>query len=339
MTTETQNALSAKGLYRYHDVIGLLSAAGPGFSGPVSVVTGPQNELYVANRANAKQTEAVRITRCTKEGDFLEHFGEWGEGSGEFIWVTAIAFSPGWELFLADEDTNRISVFDSENRFVRSFGEHGSGPSQFDRPSGLAFGPNGKLYVVDTLNHRVQVLTPEGEFISQWGSLGGGEGQFSMPWGIAIDGAGDVYVTDWRNDRVQKFDSEGRFLMAFGSSGNGDGQFNRPNGIAVDSDGDIYVCDWMNDRVQVFDQSGSYKDVLIGHSGMSKWGRTFLDANPDIESKLELAAQNIELKQRFYRPVSVHVDEDGKVYVADCYRHRVQIYQKLSASPDLGISA
>ena len=55
--------------------------------------------------------------------------------------------------------------------------------------------------------------------------------------------------------------------------------------------------------------------------------------------KLELAAQNIELKQRFYRPVSVHVDEDGKVYVADCYRHRVQIYQKLSASPDLGISA
>jgi len=52
-----------------------------------------------------------------------------------------------------------------------------------------------------------------------------------------------------------------------------------------------------------------------------------------------LAAQNIELKQRFYRPVSVHVDEDGKVYVADCYRHRVQIYQKLSASPDLGISA
>ena len=117
--------------------------------------------------------------------------------------------------------------------------------------------------------------------------------------------------------------------MSFGSSGYGEGQFNRPNGIAVDLDGDIYVCDWMNDRVQVFDQAGSYKDVLVGHSGMSKWGRTFLNANPEIERKLELASQNIELKQRFYRPVSVHVDEDGKVYVADCYRHRVQIYQKL----------
>ena len=30
-----------------------------------------------------------------------------------------------------------------------------------------------------------------------------------------------------------------------------------------------------------------------------------------------------------YRPVSVHVDTEGKVFVADCYRHRVQIYQKL----------
>jgi hypothetical protein len=87
----------------------------------------------------------------------------------------------------------------------------------------------------------------------------------------------------------------------------------------------------MNDRVQVFDPRGSYKDSLIGHSGVSQWARTFLDANPDIEKKLELATQNIELKQRFYRPRSVIVDEDGLVYVADCYRHRVQIYAKLAA--------
>ena len=34
-------------------------------------------------------------------------------------------------------------------------------------------------------------------------------------------------------------------------------------------------------------------------------------------------------KERFYRPVSVHVDSAGRGFVADCYRHRVQIYQKL----------
>lgn len=35
---------------------------------------------------------------------------------------------------------------------------------------------------------------------------------------------------------------------------------------------------------------------------------------------------------RFYRPISVKVDQEGKVYLVDCYRHRVQIYQKLTAA-------
>jgi len=329
MTTNIDHPVSQQRLYRYHDAIGLLSTAGPGFSGPVSVVAGPEGELYVASRAGSKQPEAVRITRCTKEGDFIDQFGGWGEEPGQFIWVTSIAFGPGNELYLADESSHRITVFGTDNNFLRCFGEQGSGPAQFDRPSGLAFAPNGNLHVVDTLNHRVQVLTPDGGFLSQWGSLGDGEGQLNMPWGIAIDGPGNVYITDWRNDRVQKFDAEGNFLMAFGGSGDGEGEFNRPNGIAVDVDGDIYVCDWMNDRVQIFDPSGGFKDVLIGHGGTSKWSRTFLDASPAIAAKLELAAQNIPIKERFYRPMSVHVDEAGKVFVADCYRHRVQIYQKL----------
>lgn len=329
MTTETQNPVSTNGLFQYDGVIGLLSPAGPGFSGPMSVTVGPDGMLYVACRANPNQPEGVRVSRCTKEGDFLDQFGTWGEGPGEFIWITDIAFSLQGEVYVADENSHRISIFDTERKFSRSFGVQGSGPGELDRPSGLAFGPNGNLYVVDTLNNRVQVLTTEGEFISQWGTLGEEVGQFHMPWGITIDQAGEVYITDWRNNRVQKFDADGRFLMTFGSAGDGEGQFNRPNGIAVDSAGDIYVCDWMNDRVQVFDSNGGFKDIIIGHGGMSKWARTFLDASPDVEEKLELAVQNIEPKKRFYRPVSVHVEDDGKVYVADCYRHRVQIYQKL----------
>ena len=332
MTTEIKHPLSLRGLYRYDDVIGLLSAAGPGFSGPVSVVTGPDGNLWVANRANPNQPEAVRITRCTKDGDFIDHFGEWGEEPGQFIWVTSIAFSSQGELFLADENNHRITVFGPDNSFVRSFGGHGNSPGKFNRPSGLAFSSSGDLYVVDTLNHRVQVLTSHGEFKSQWGSFGDEEGQLNMPWGIALDLAEDIYVTDWRNDRVQKFNAFGEFSMAFGSSGDGEGQFNRPNGVAIDPEGDIYVCDWMNDRVQIFDRSGGFKDMLVGHSGMSKWGRTFLDANPDIERKLALASQNIAIKERFYRPISVHVDSEGKVFVADCYRHRIQIYQKLNST-------
>ena len=208
--------------------------------------------------------------------------------------MTDIEFNQQGELFLSDEHTHRISVFDAQGRFQRCFGRWGQDDGFFDRPSGIAFAQNGDIYVVDTLNYRVQRLTQEGRFLFAWGSLGTAEGKFDMPWGIAVDGAGNVLVTDWRGD------------------------------------GDIYVCDWLNDRVQVFDPQGKYKDTLIGHSGVSKWARTFLNANPDIEAKLELATQNIEAKQRFYRPVSVKVDQQARVFVVDCYRHRVQIYQKVS---------
>jgi DNA-binding beta-propeller fold protein YncE len=192
----------------------------------------------------------------------------------------------------------------------------------------MAFAPNGTLLVVDSLNHRVQRFTADGGFLESWGEEGEGPGQFRMPWGVAVDADGDVYVTDWRNDRVQMFDAAGRYITEFDGRNGGDG-FARPNGLTVDPDGRIYVCDWQNDRVQVLDPDGHVIDTLIGHSGTSKWARTFLNANPDIEEKLNAATQNIELKRRFYRPAAVTVSDDGLVFVADCYRHRVQIYQRL----------
>ena len=329
MTTVTEHPLSTAGLYQYHDVIGLLSAGGPGFSGPVAVAIGPDDGLlYVASRANPNQPEAVRVTRCTIDGDYVGEFGGWGEAPGRFSWVTAIAFGPDSSLYLADENTHRISVFTPSGEFRRCWGEFGDRAGQLNRPSGIAFAPDGTLVVVDSLNHRVQRFTADGAPLAAWGEFGAAPGQFNMPWGVAVDAAGAVYVSDWRNDRVQKFDADGGFISNFDGRNGGDG-FARPNGLAVDAAGRIYVCDWQNDRVQALDPAGLVIDTLIGHSGTSKWARTFLDANPDIEEKLNAATQNIELKRRFYRPTAVTVSADGLVFVADCYRHRVQIYRRL----------
>lgn len=328
MTTIVEHPLSMTGLYQYHDVIGLLSAGGPGFSGPVSMALGPDGLLHVASRANPNQPEAVRITRCTVDGDFVGEFCGWGDAPGHFIWVTAIAFGPDNCLYLADENTHRISKFTAEGEFLGWWGEHGSDAGQLDRPSGMAFAPDGTVVISDALNHRIQRFSADGDPIAAWGRHGSGPGEFDMPWGVAVDPAGTVYVSDWRNDRVQLFAPNGEFLAEIDGRAGGDG-FSRPNGLAVDAVGRIYVCDWWNDRVQVLDREGRVIDTLIGHSGTSKWARTFLDANPDIEDKLNKATQNIELKRRFYRPTGVTVSEEGLVFVADCYRHRVQIYRRL----------
>ncbi len=332
MTTDIESErLSVRGLFKYHGtIVGMLSAGEAGFSGPVSVDIGPDGNLYVASRANPNQPEAVRITRCTKEGEYLDQFGGWGENEGEYIWVTDIAFSNSGDLFLSEERTHRVNVYGTTGEFLNSFGKLGSVEGEWERPSGIAFDSNYVIHVVGSMNHRVQRFDIKGKYLGGWGEYGSEVGQLNMPWGITIDGSDDVYVTDWRNDRVQRFTRDGDPIMSFGRSGDGDGEFNRPKGITTDADGCVYVCDWTNDRVQVFDEQAKYLDTFIGHCDTSNWTRTYLAANPEVEEKLNLATQNVEFKMRFCRRISVMTDADGMVYVVDCCGHRVQIYQVLS---------
>ena len=219
MTTIVEHPLSVSRLYQYYDVIGLLSGGGPGFSGPVSLALGPDGLLHVASRANPNQPEAVRVTRCSIEGDHVGEFCGWGEAPGQFIWVTAITFGPDGNLYLSDENKNRITKFTAEGEFLDCWGEFGSNFGQMNRPSGMAFAPDGTLVIADSLNHRIQRFTADGHPLATWGENGAGLGQLNMPWGVAVDSAGTVYVSDWRNDRIQKFDADGRFLAEFDGEG------------------------------------------------------------------------------------------------------------------------
>jgi DNA-binding beta-propeller fold protein YncE len=162
-----------------------------------------------------------------------------------------------------------------------------------------------------------------------------------MPWGVALDSNGDVYVSDWRNDRVQKFDPSGRYLAQWGSSGDGEGQFKRPSGLAVDPDGNIYVCDWGNERVQVLSPSGQVLACFRGDSVTSTWASSYFEANPD-EGAARLAADlepqinprsdhhretSANVEKLLWGPTSVKLDGQGRIYIVDSLRHRLQIYR------------
>ncbi len=191
-------------------------------------------------------------------------------------------------------------------------------------------------------NNRVQKFDTEGRHILSWGAEGSGQGQFNLPWGVAVDSESNVYVADWRNDRIQKFSVGGEFISAFGESGQGDGRFSRPSGVAVDGDGNIYVADWGNERVQVLGPDGGFRLKLRGQATMSKWAEDFFASNPD-----ELAERNkshlvpelpphlntpyhisSQTEPYFWGAVSVTLDGDGRLYVAETNRHRLQIYRK-----------
>jgi len=329
--------------FQYSHTIGRQEVrSGNGFFNPVAITRGEGNLLYVLSRST--ETPAFdpgkRVTVFTADEEFVRDFGRKvgpedatreSTPDGSFMWPTSVALDSQSNAYVADEWLNRISMFNKDGEWIGKWGTPGDGDGEINRPSGMAFDENDNLYMVDSLNHRVQVFTKEGKFLSKWGGKGSGDGEFDHPWGIEIDKNGDVYVADWRNDRIQKFAPDGRFLMKFGTSGQGDGEFNRPTGVAVDKDGTIYVTDFKNDRLQVFDADGSFITKLTGEATLSKWGRERVELDPLAPKGREIAQGLREREGPFQGPIAVEVDDENRVFVVECARHRVQVFHKQTA--------
>ncbi len=341
--------MTTKTAFQYSHTIGFMSNRFKGFQHPVDMAIDSKGLLYVLNRVGPELSVRIpykRITICTVEEEYLGEISTGGQGDGQLWWPSALAFDSEDNLYVADEALNRVSIFSRDGDFLSQWGVQGSGIGQLDRPSGIAFDADDNLLVTDSLNHRVQKFQRDGIFIGTWGELGAGHGQFNMPWGITVvrtgHSAGNVFVADWRNDRIQKLDSDGNFIAQWGSSGEGPGQFNRPAGIAVDENENMYIADWGNERVQIINQQGEVLDILRGDSVDSTWSEDYFLANSaeeaarraaDLEpvvdppeEKLRETSANVE--KLFWGPTAVKLDGQGRVYVVDSCRHRLQIYRK-----------
>jgi len=319
--------MSANIGFRYHQTIGLLAQTGRGFSLPVDFAFGQGGVLYVLNRGTPVQRN-THVTICTVDGDYRTDFGSYGNADGQFIWPTAITTDRDEHIYISSESEHRIQQFSKTGQFVAKWGTPGDGDGELDGPSGMVFDRDENFYVVDHHNNRIQKFTKDGKFLLKWGEKGEGDGQFNLPWGIGLDAVGNVYVADWRNDRIQKFDPEGKFLAAYGKSGHGDGEFYRPSSVAIDREGHMYVADWGNNRIQVLGPDGSFRTKLLGDAGLSKWAAEYLPSSPDYMEARQ-TAKNREVERFLWGPTSVKLDAEGRVYIVDSCRYRIQIYSRI----------
>lgn len=329
----------------YSFTLGIVAMEGRGFEYPTDTVIGKNGRLYVPNRSRDTGERAVRVTVLDTDSEFYGTFGYFGYGDGQLVSPMCAAEGENGLIYVTDETTSQVSAFDYEGNFILKWGVSGSGDGELNGPSGIAFDSGGDVFIVDTQNNRVQKFTSAGEFLLTFGSKGPDEGQFDLPWGVAVAPNGDVYVADWGNDRIQRFRQDGIFVASYGTSGNGDGQFLRPSSVAVDERGYMYVADWGNERIQVLDADGAFVQKLRGEATLSKWAANYLEVNSeegdaravsDLEPSAELLGtddphtESAHVEKFFWAPMSVKLDDSGRLYVTEGNRHRIQIYQRTS---------
>ena len=335
MTTTTTTRL-----LRYDRTLGLSVMEGRGFYYPADTVVGDNGRLYVVNRSLESVDRGVRVTVCDIDSEYYGTFGAYGEGDGQFVWLTSGAKNSQGDIYLTDEYLHRVTAFDADGNFLRVWGTHGSNEGELDGPCGIAFDADDNLYVSDTYNNRVQKFSPTGVFLAAVGV-----GTLSMPWGITVAPSGDIYVADWGNDRIARFTSDGEFEASYGEPGRGEGQLVKPASVAVDTSGNVYVADWGNERVQAFDDEGNFVQLLRGEATLSPWAVNFLRINSEegeARSRADLE-RNIDffdpddphevsshIEKYFWAPMSVTLDGQGRLFVTESNRHRVQVYHVAS---------
>lgn len=217
---------------------------------PVGMSVGPDGNLYVAD------THYHRVMVYSPEGVNLRQWGKEGNGKGEFVYPTDVAFDVGPDgrgrVFVSEYgDNDRVQVFSMEGEWLFEFGRFGQGEGEFSRPQSMVI-LGGEVFVTDACNHRIQVFGVDGTFRRSLGSVGEGDGELRFPYGLVADGEGKLIVTEFGNNRIQRLDPvSGKGLGTWGKGGRGPGELAFPWASEVDGKGRVVVVDSGNNRLMV----------------------------------------------------------------------------------------
>jgi sugar lactone lactonase YvrE len=230
----------------------------------------------------------------------------WGRGgNGALSAPTGVTSDELGNVYVSDPLKHRVVVFDSDGKFIDAYG----GEEILGSPAGLVFNEQAqRLYVVDSSKHQVVVFDKEGnvDFTIGSGSSSTVLGSFNIPTNIAVDSSGRLYIADSLNFRVQVLEMDGTYVYHFGEVGQRPGDFFRLKGIGVDTEGHVYTVDASYQNFQVFDQEGQLL-LYVGSGGSGA-------------------------PAKFALPAGMHVDKNNRIFIADQYNQRIQMFEFLGDS-------
>lgn len=212
------------------------------FNRPMAVCATNGLDVFVVDYRNH------RLERYDRQLNWISSFYSqevWNKRL-QFGYPRDIAISKHGEIFLVEQEYNRILKINSFGVPELSFGDHGWGEGYLEAPARIALSSNDLVAVTDPPTKRVVILDYFGNYL---GTMA--HDRMLEPMGVCWLNPTCLLVSDFANHRIFGFNEQGKVLFEFGSAGNQFGALFNPTDLACFKD-QIYVLDTGNHRVQVF---------------------------------------------------------------------------------------
>lgn len=140
----------------------------------------------------------------------------------------------------------------------------------------------------------------------------GASAQFYQLRQLTVDGAGNVYVADQANHKIRKISPAGQVTTVIGTTegyANGNSaiaKFAYPFGIEIDGSGNLYVSEITNHCIRKINTTP--EAIHLAGSAESTAGN----------------ADGTGTAAGFHQPSGIASDNNGNLYVADSYNHKIR---------------
>ncbi len=274
--------------------------------GSFQVLTGPKEGLVKPSRVCSRDgglliSDAGRACLLSWKDGVLKTVVDGTNLNNISLSVPGGLAAAGQNLFLTIADPARLVLLDQNYQLSKSYDVNDNGGPYYSMPSSVAVLPDGRKIVLDSGGGRVRIFDANGKQTGLLDSWGWDDGQLWKPSCVRADSKGYVYISDLLNFRVQRFDPSLTMRDALELKGVRTESAVKTStwyshGIAVGPDDKLYVADHAHQCVHVY--------------------------SPAPENK---PLQTIQLGRDVY-PLSVAVDNQGRVIVANSFRSEVVIY-------------
>ncbi len=250
-----------------------------------------------------------RLLKYREDGTFVGSYGK-----GTLLTPLYIVKNPlNGRIYVSDRRTRQIHIFDAGGKYLGIFdpklpkNQRPTFTTVQWAPVAMAFAPDGTFYVTELLKgHRLLIFGPDGKFKKSVGDAGipkdpnSGPELFQFPNSIKVHG-NEVWVADSNNRRIQVFSRDGEFKRMLVTSGLPRGFDFLPQlaGRKKDAPALLTVIDTLAHDATIWDATGN-KMLTFGGQGV--------------------------MDGQFSYPNDLSVGTKAKIFVADTYNARIQVW-------------